>query len=80
MDADNRTLSRREYKPGKLPDSLTPAGDTAYILTETYKHDRSGAEIITWELYDQRDETLAAFYLREDGICVKRQTTLEWNR
>ncbi|MEG1525795.1 MAG: hypothetical protein RRZ24_11335 [Clostridia bacterium] len=79
MNASNQVLSRTEYKPGKLPHSLKPTADTAYILLETRKHDRAGTEIITRELYVQEDETLSVFYMRMDGICIKQQIALEWN-
>lgn len=78
MDKDSTILSKAEYNPGELPDTLKPEPATAYILEETYAHDASGEEVVTRKLFSAQDETLSAFYARADGICVRQWTALEW--
>lgn len=78
MDSDSNAVSRVAYTPSELPDTLKPETATAYILVETYKHDASGAEIVTRELFSSQNETMTSFYARSDGVCVKQWTTLEW--
>ena len=80
MDEESSVISSTEYQPGKLPETLEISKDTAFIMVETHKQDRDGKPIVTRSLYDKDDETLATYYCRDDGICVKQHTSLEWNR
>ena len=78
MGADSTVLTRTEYVPGELPGKLTPEPSTKYIVVETYKKDPEGNDKIFRRLYDKNDKALETFFCREDGICVKRYTQLEW--
>ena len=78
MDADSNILLKDEYTPGEVPKTLTPEAGTDYIVAETYGSDSSGATRITRELYEQQDEYLYTFFCRDDNICIKTGTKLDW--
>ena len=40
MDDENNIISKAEYQPGKLPDTIKPDRNTAYIMVENHKQDR----------------------------------------
>ena len=79
MDENSSIISRREYRPGKLPDTLTPEKDTEYIMVESLKRDPENNWITSRSIYDRKDQSLETFYCRDDGICVKQWTNLDWN-
>jgi hypothetical protein len=79
MDADSNILSKGEYAPGEVPKTLTPEAGTVYIVAETYKSGNAGTAYVTRELYEQQDEYLYTFFCRDDNICIKTGTKLEWN-
>lgn len=78
MDADSSILSRTEYAPGSVPESLVPEADTAYLIVETHKRDDTNSLKIAREVYGRDAESFETFSVREDGICVKRWTQIEW--
>ncbi len=80
MDKDSTVISRIEYAPGELPDTLTPDKGTEYILVETYKHDREGNQVVSRSIYDTSNETMEAFYRSDNDICVKQSTQLDWSK
>lgn len=79
FDSENNVLSRKEYMPGKLPDRLTAESGAEYIIVETVSSNTELKDTITRELYQLGDETLFAFYCRDDGICVKQYCGIDWN-
>ncbi len=78
MAEDSGIISREEYIPGSLPETLTPHSRCAYIIVETLSRDPNGGEHITRQLFSPDDETLYAFYCREDNVCLKQHTGLNW--
>lgn len=78
MDGQNKVLEIMEYLPGEVPEQIMVEETTEYILVETFKKDNAGKDIIIRELC-QKDETcFGTFYAREDGICVEKQTEVQW--
>jgi len=80
MDANAGVVSRRAYTPGALPERLELEAGTAYLVVETHKRDRAGEETVARALYQSDTETIGTFYGREDGICLKQWTQLNWTR
>lgn len=80
MDGGSAVVSRMEYAPGMLPKSITPADGVEYIIVETYKTGGQGGEQVSRELYGKDTATIATFVCREDGVCVKRWTELNWDK
>jgi hypothetical protein len=78
LDSESKVLSQEEYMPGKLPDRLTVDAGTEYIIVETESNGTNPNGNITRELYQPDDESLFAFYCREDGICVKQDCNITW--
>lgn len=80
MDKDSTVLSRAEYTPGELPDTLIPEENTEFIIVETHKRNPEGDSIISRSLYDKSSENIETFYCRDDGICVKQWTQVDWKK
>lgn len=79
MDKDSAVLSQAEYTPGKLPDTLVPEENAEYIIVETHKRSPEGETVVSRSLYDKNNDHMETFYCRDDGICVKQWTKIEWN-
>jgi len=75
---DGQILSRDEYLPGTLPKSISPKPDCSYIILETYSTAPDSAETVARSLYQRSDGMLESFYRRDDGICIKQYTALDW--
>ncbi len=80
MDKDSKVISRLEYAPGKLPDTITPTDKAEYIIVESHKNNNEGQVVTSRTIYDREVESLDTFYCRNDGICVKQWTKLDWNK
>jgi hypothetical protein len=78
MGADGKPVSRAEYAPDAMPETLTPESDTGYLIVETHKKDAAGKSRVSREIYGADAEELTSFYAREDGICVKQGTHIAW--
>ena len=79
FDSESTLLSRMECSPDSLPGTLQTQPGTQYIIVETTALSREGTTNITRDLYQSEDETLSAFYCRDDGICVKRWCEIAWS-
>jgi len=77
MDSDNTILSQRSYEPEAMPEVFTLEARTAYLIVETHKRDEMGTIIITREIYDRGVDSIATFFAREDGVCVKHWTWIK---
>ncbi len=78
FSSDGEILSQDEYLPGGLPAKITPKQGCSYIVLETYKTSPEQVETVTRALFQADDNTLESFYCREDGICAKQYTALNW--
>ncbi len=80
MDADSAVVSRREYAPEEIPESITPEANTEYIIVEIRKTHPSDSTFITRKLYGRDVESLETFYRRANGICVKKWVPIKWSK
>lgn len=78
FDRDGSIVAREDYAAGALPAEITASPDTEYIIAETRMSSADGKETVTRELFRQDDETLYAFFCREDGICIKQYCSIAW--
>ncbi len=78
LDAESAVLSAELYAPGNLPESIAPAKGAAYIVVESYKTDAGGNEVVERKLYERGAESIETFYARDDGVCVRQFTALDW--
>lgn len=75
---DGSVVSREDHAAGELPSQITASPDAAYMVVETRMKSATGEETVTRELYQPEDESLFAFFCREDGICVKQYCGITW--
>lgn len=80
MDKNSHIISKTEYVPGKVPGTLIPEAGADYIIVENYMHDPESNLITSRSIFDRSNESLETFYCRDDGICVKQWTNLEWHK
>lgn len=77
-NAGGELMDRREYDPDAMPEELTPAEDTAYLVAESHKTGPEGEAVVNREIYGKEDDALETFHCREDGVLVKNFTALNW--
>jgi hypothetical protein len=78
MDGSSAVVSRQEYAPGTLPKEIVPEKGAEYIVVETCGTGAQGEDQISRELYGRDAGTITTFQCREDGVCVKRWTEIDW--
>lgn len=78
LDQNSAILTRAEYEPGKLPKAIAPERNAEYLLVETHKTGPKGKAQVSRTLFEKGKESLDTFYCREDGVCVKQWTQLDW--
>ena len=73
MTADHAEVSRAEYDPNALPESVTPAEGVAYLIVEEI-----AGENITRTIYQPEDEQITVYYQGEQPWCMPKFTELLW--
>ena len=73
MTADHTEVSRAEYDPNALPESVTPAEGAAYLIVEEI-----AGENITRTIYQPEDEQITVYYQGEQPWCMPKFTELLW--
>lgn len=79
FDSENKLLSQMDCDPDNLPNTLLTQPGAQYIIVETTTFSREQAVNITRDIYQSEDETLFAFFCRDDGICVKQWCGIDWS-
>lgn len=83
MDREHRIIKKEDYLPEEVPEELAVEKDTEYILTEMEKETPAGEKTVSREVcgYSPGEESyLSTFYARDDGIAVKQESRILWNR
>ncbi len=78
FDENGKIVSTQRHAPGDLPGTITAERDAAYMIVETQMESADGTQTTARELFQPEDESLFAFFCREDGICVKRSCAIVW--
>lgn len=73
MGKDNVELSREEYIPGELPESVVPAEGAAYLIVEEI-----AGENITRSIYQPEDEQITVYYRGEQPWCLPDMAQIHW--
>ena len=73
MTADHTEVSRAEYDPDALPESLTPAEGAAYLIVEEI-----AGENITRTIYQPEDEQITVYYQSEQPWCLPDIMEIHW--
>ncbi len=71
-------LASTEYAPTEVPHTFAPLADTQFIVVEEIGRNSDGGLSVSRALYGKNDNSMETFYCREDGVCVKQYTNLEW--
>ena len=74
MSKDNTILSSEVFLPGEVPEELTIAEETAYILLENHQVNHEFSR----ELYERDTDMMITYYANEDGFMVEDFTVLNW--
>lgn len=71
-------ISRNEYAPGELPDTIASEKETEYIIVETYGNDSS---VISRELYDKSTDadSITTYHEDSEGYMVSQHIKLIWS-
>lgn len=77
FDGSDRLLEKAEYAPGTLPESMRPLSDTQYIIVETASAVPGREEAVSRALYQRTDDTLTAFYPKDD-VCIPQACEILW--
>ena len=78
MDADSAILARDEYTLSDLPEAVTPASSTQYIVVESHSTDPQGNFVTDREIYQPSNIEADIFIDRGDGLCVPQTVRIEW--
>ncbi len=78
LDADSQVIQRSEFLPGQVPPSITPAGETAYLVVESHRVSRSGQQTVERELFDRQDSSFSTYEEGENGFFCRADTSLAW--
>lgn len=73
FNSDGVIISNDAYKPGNLPESITPLHNCAYIILEC-----TSGKNVTRTLYQKDDSLIETFYPGDDSILRIQHTGLEW--
>jgi hypothetical protein len=78
MSEESVVLSKAEFAPNALPEAFELDAETAYLVVESHGDGATSAEVVR-AIYERGNEQMETFRMREDGICIKQNTTLIWN-
>lgn len=71
----NELQESTRYRPGKLPDYIDVLPDTQYIIVETVTSGGTDRKLF------QNDNDFAyAFYSQDDGLCIKQEFEIGWQK
>ena len=73
MTADHAEVSRAEYDPNALPESVTPAEGAAYLIVEEI-----AGENITRTIYQPEDEQITVYYRGQQPWCLPDMAQINW--
>ena len=73
MTADHVEVSRAEYDPDALPESVTPAEGAAYLIVEEI-----AGENITRTIYQPEDEQITVYYQDDQPWCLPDIMEIHW--
>jgi hypothetical protein len=79
LNRESKVLAAHEYAPGTLPETLIVEPYTEYIVVETHTTGADRSEATMREVFQPGDDSLFAFYCRDDGICIKQYCGIKWN-
>jgi hypothetical protein len=80
MNSENAVLSREEYKPGSLPETLITNRGTDYIIVETNYMEKDAKIRTERSIISKGELTLSTIFYPEDSVWgIGQSTVLDWN-
>lgn len=73
MDAEHQVLTMDTYKPGLLPEEITPRIDATYILVE-----ENYADDVVTSVNAPGSDPISAFYRLDSDLCVLDYIRVNW--
>ena len=78
MAASGAVLSRDEYAPDAMPESIAPAAEAAYLIVETHSTAPDGTPYAGRQLLGTDDSSLVTYCALESGVCQAVWTEIGW--
>lgn len=80
MAEDGGIVSRKEYAPDALPESIKPEAGTAYLIVETHSAKSDGTAHVERQIIPPALDSMGfqTFFAREDGVCIAKNTEVLW--
>lgn len=78
MDARMRILHEDCFPADQMPDAVTAAADTQYIIIETYKAQSDGTTVTEAEIYDRNDPAAQILGPFGEEYQISRTIQLNW--
>ncbi|MGN1016399.1 MAG: hypothetical protein ACI4PL_05340 [Faecousia sp.] len=79
FNSRNELISRVEYAPEAVPQTLDPLPEAEYLIVETTRVSLEGTEYTSRALFQREDSCCESFFQRPDGLCIRRESQLNWN-
>lgn len=73
MSADHQELSRVEYTPDTMPETIDPAQGAAYVIVEEY-----AGETVRRTIHNPGDDPIKVYIRSEKVYCIPQYTTVRW--
>lgn len=80
FDNENHVIAQDVYTTDHLPTEIVPVTDAQYLMLEMTGRSSDGSETIERQLVQRTDNYAYAFSVREDGICVKHDIEIIWQK
>lgn len=80
MDNQDRVVTRQDFLPGQLPETLVPEEATSYLLIEACYTDDQGKETVERELVGSTEEYLYTPYRMDNGFFAAQPTRILWKK
>lgn len=78
LSSDNSILRKDEYAPNEVPETVIPDEGTEYLVIESQNSSAEPSSAVTRELCGKDREFFSVFAPLNDGVCEKKQISVEW--
>lgn len=78
MAHDGTVIRRDSYAPGKVPETIRPAADCAYLIVETLSTAPDQTPHADRQLLDREADSLVTYAANERGYCVAVYSAIAW--
>ncbi len=79
FDGNDTLVSKMEYAPDALPETLRPEANAEYIILETVSLTADRTQTVNRSLYQKEDDYLVSFCPGEGNICLPVSCEILWD-